>query len=321
MVYVDKTFPEPQFNGINSSCDLLSCLMKFNLHTCLLPFLLLFPPLAWSNMEFAGDVSIGTNDNVSSAVSGRDIFNDQFLSANYNLGKLWVPTPGRSFLLRGHLGLQNFSDSDGLNRTAYGASLSYAHRLGLGAFAPRINMSARADYRDFESNNRDGWLFRTSIGLQKRFSPAWHGSMALTHEHRTADKDNAKSYVAGISGDVFNQENMEYSASLDYTLANASVITLSYLFRDGEIDASTNPGSVFFPFSRAIANDKNLCGNCKHYVAYLIKAQSSSIMLDWNWALGRDTSLSLNMQRRIADTEGNNTYSTNIFQLRLNQRF
>lgn len=114
---------------------------------------------------------------------------------------------------------------------------------------------------------------------------------------------------------------MEYSASLDYTLANASVITLSYLFRDGEIDASTNPGSVFFPFSRAIANDKNLCGNCKHYVAYLIKAQSSSIMLDWNWALGRDTSLSLNMQRRIADTEGNNTYSTNIFQLRLNQRF
>ncbi len=311
MVYVDKTFPEPQFNGNNSSCDLLSCLMKFNLLTCLLPFLLLFPPLAWSNMEFAGDVSIGTNDNVSSAVSGRDIFNDQFLSANYNLGKLWVPTPGRSSLLRDHLGLQNFSDSDDLNIPLLATRLTWLH----------INMSARADYRDFESNNRDGWLFRTSIGLQKRFSPAWHGSVALTHEHRTADKDNAKSYVAGISGDVLNQENMEYSASLDYTLANASVITLSYLFRDGEIDASTNPGSAFFPFSRAIANDKNLCGNCKHYVAYLIKAQSSSIMLDWNWALGRDTSLSLKLQRRIADTEGNNTYSTNIFQLRLNQRF
>ena len=114
MVYVDKTFPEPQFNGINSSCDLLSCLMKFNLLTCLLPFLLLFPPLAWSNMEFTGDASIDTNDNVSSAVSGRDILNDQFLSANYNLDKL-CPPPVRSFLLRDHLGLQNFSDSDGLN--------------------------------------------------------------------------------------------------------------------------------------------------------------------------------------------------------------
>ena len=114
---------------------------------------------------------------------------------------------------------------------------------------------------------------------------------------------------------------MEYAASLDYTLLNASVITLSYLFRDGEIDASTNPGSAFFPFSRAIANDKSLCGNCKNYVAYLVKAQSSTLMLDWNWALGRDSSLSLNMQRRIVDTEGNNTYTATIFQLRLNQRF
>jgi hypothetical protein len=42
-------------------------------------------------MEFTGDASIDTNDNVSSAVSGRDILNDQFLSANYNLDKLWVP--------------------------------------------------------------------------------------------------------------------------------------------------------------------------------------------------------------------------------------
>ncbi len=320
----DNSLSLQELNGFNKPCDLLSCPMKFNLLTFLtrsLPLLLLFPSLAWSNMEYAGDVSIGSNDNISSAVSTRDIFKDQFISANYNLGKLWVPTPGRSFLLRGHLGLQNFSGSDGLNRTAYGVSLGYTHRLGLGAYTPRINLSARADYRNFESSNRDGWLYRTSISLQKRFSPAWHGSIALSHEQRTADKDKADPYVTGISGNVFNQENIEYSASLEYTLANASVISLSYLFRDGEIDASTNPGSAFFRFSRAIANDKTLCGNCKNYVAYLIKAQTNTIMLDWNWALGRDSSVSLNLQRRIADTEGNNTYTTNIVQLRLNQRF
>ena len=207
-------------------------------------------------MEFAGDVSIGTNDNVSSAVSARDIFNDQFLSANYNLGKLWVPTSGRSFLLRGHLGLQNFSDSDGLNRTAYGACMAYAHRLGLGAYAPRINLSARADYRNYESNNRDGWLYRTSIGLQKRFSPAWHASVALTHEQRTADKDNAVAYVTGISGDVFNQENMEYSASLDHTLANASVITLSYLFRTVKSMPAPIRVQLFFVFPELLPMTK-----------------------------------------------------------------
>jgi len=129
MVYVDKTFPERQFNDINSSCDSPSCLMKFNLHTCLLPFLLLFPPLAWANMEFAGDASIGTNDNVSSAVSGCDFLNDQFLSANYNLGKLWVPTPVRSFLPRDHLGQQNFSDSDGLNIPLLATRLTWLHVL------------------------------------------------------------------------------------------------------------------------------------------------------------------------------------------------
>jgi hypothetical protein len=80
-------------------------------------------------MEFAGDASIDTNDNVSSAVSGCDFLNDQFLSANYNLGKLWVPTPVRSFLPRDHLGQQNFSDSDGLNIPLLATRLTWLHVL------------------------------------------------------------------------------------------------------------------------------------------------------------------------------------------------
>ena len=195
----DSTYGLKTLRGINRPCDLLSGLMKFNLLAWALALLTLFPSLAWSNMEYAGDVSIGSNDNIPSAVSARDIFNDQFISANYSLGKLWVPAPGRSLLLRGHLGLQNFSESDGLNRTAYGVSLSYSHRLGLRTLAPRINLSSRADYRNFKSSNRDGWLYRNSIGLQKRFSPAWHGSLALSHEQRTADKSNSPPPMSPVS--------------------------------------------------------------------------------------------------------------------------
>ena len=99
------------------------------------------------------------------------------------------------------------------------------------------------------------------------------------------------------------------------------MISARYTYRDGEIDASTNPGSAFFPFSKAIAQDHQLCDSCQNYVVYLVDATSHGFVIDWNWPLGNDSSVSTSIERRIADTDGNNTYTTNILQIKLNQRF
>ncbi|MDA9909234.1 hypothetical protein N9E57_01785 [Gammaproteobacteria bacterium] len=288
----------------------------------LLPFVLfIFALPCLANVEIDGDLSVATNDNIPNAVSKTDIFDDSFLAGNLNVAKLWVPATGKSILLSGHLGLVQFNNSGGLNRHSAGSSLSYIQRMGMGAYAPRFSVSVRADYRDFDSDLRDGWLYRAGINLEKRFTPALHARVGLAHEERSADKQKATPYVYSISGDVFNQSNNEFSASIDYTLINNSMISARYTYRDGEIDASTNPGSAFFPFSKAIAQDHQLCDSCQNYVVYLVDATSHGFVIDWNWPLGNDSSVSTSIERRIADTDGNNTYTANILQIKLNQRF
>jgi len=288
---------------------------------CILACLMVTAMPVFANMEYGGSVSYGFNDNISNAVNDRDIFDDTFVAADFKVGKLWVPAVGKSVLLSGHLGTEIYDESDGLDRVGYGSSLSYIQRLGMGAYAPRINFSFRADRRDFDTDMRDGWLYRASISLEKRFLPELHASATLTREKRTADEDKAVPYYALAPGDVFNQENNELTLSLDYTLENNSVITARYRYRDGEIDASTNPASEFFFTSKAIAQDYEICKSCGNYVVYLVDASVHSMMIDWNWALGRDTSVSSGVERRIATANGDVTYTVNLFNIQLNRRF
>lgn len=276
---------------------------------------------ASANLEFDGKIGFGFNDNISNAVSDRDIFEDSLVNAEFNAGKLWVPAVGRSLLLSGHLGVERYNDSTGLDRNSYGASLTYIHRLGLGAYAPRIKASLRSDWRDFDTARRDGWLTRAGLTFEKRFTPALHAALSLARETRHADAGKTVPYSPLFGSDVFNQDNNEFSAAVDYTLPNNSMLTARYLFRDGEIDASTNPGSVFFGFSKAIARDYGLCRACNNYVVYLVDASVHSLLLDWNVAVGRDTSVSASVERRVADTGGGVTYTGNVLRIQLNRRF
>lgn len=283
--------------------------------------LLLIPAAVSANMDYSGNASYTYNDNISNAINDRDIFSDHAVEINFNGGKLWLPAVGKSIYLQGNLGAVKHSDAEGLDEYSYGANLSYIQRLGLGAYAPRIGLSLSASKRDFETDMRDGWLYRASVTLEKRFTPALHASATLTREKRTADADKTQSYYAQIPSDVFNQDNNELSAAIDYTLENNSVLTARYLFRDGEISASTNPASNFFFYTSAVAQDYEICDACEDYVAYLVDARIHSLLLDWNWALGNDTSVSTGYERRIARTRGDNTYTSHIFRIQLNRRF
>jgi len=56
-------------------------------------------------------------------------------------------------------------------------------------------------------------------------------------------------------------------------------------------------------------------------VVYKVGANVQALQLDWNWALGRDTSVSANYERRIADANGGVTYTGNIYKIQLSRRF
>lgn len=276
---------------------------------------------ARANLELDGNVSYGYNDNMSNAVSSRDIFEDSFITANFNAGKLWVPAVGKSILLSAHLGTEMYNDSTGLDRYSYGVSLAYIQKLGLGAYTPRISATLRADYRDFDTRMRNGMLYRASLGLEKRFTPELITGVTVTREFRTAEEDRVVPYFALAPHDVFNQNNTELEAFARYTLVNNSVLSARYLFRHGETDASTNPASAFFNVAKAIGQDYRICKACGTYVVYRVDANVHTLQLDWNWALGRDTSASAGYERRVADADGGITYTGNVFRIQLNRRF
>ena len=277
------------------------------------------PSLA--NFELAGSAALSYDDNVSNATANRDIFSDFYLGAELNFRKLWTPAVGKSLLLSGHFSTRQYEESTGLNQVALGVSADYIHRLGLGAYAPRIGHSLRMDDRNFQTDMRDGRLYRATLTLEKRFLPEFHALIAVSRERRTADENKATPYYPLAGGNIFNQENLEAVISADYTLPDNSTITARYMWRNGEVDASTMPGSSFFLYSREIAFDYEICRECGNYVAYLIDAHTHSLQLEWSWELQRDTSLGLSLQRRLAHAAGNNTYTGNLTSLQLNHRF
>jgi hypothetical protein len=274
-----------------------------------------------ANFELIGSAALVHDNNVSNATSEADIFSDYYLDAQLNFGKLWTPAVGRSLLLSGHFSTKQYEESTGLNQVALGISLDYTHRLGLGAYAPRIGLNLRMDDRDFQTDMRDGRLYKATVSLEKRFLPEFHAMVAVSRERRTADENKAMPYYIFAGGDVFNQDNTEALISADYTLPGNSTITARYLWRKGEVDASTRPGSSFFLYSDEISFDYEICRACGQYVAYRIDAHIHDFLLEWNWELQRDTSLGLSLERKVAHAAGNNTYTGNITRLQLNHRF
>ncbi len=283
--------------------------------------LLILAPYSIANMEYDGNLNYAFTDNATHAISDLDIYSDRFIVGNFNVGKLWLPAVGKSIFFSGHFGFEEYAESTAYSHLSYGSSISYIQRLGLGAYAPRIGFSLRADKRKYDVELRDGWLYRANLSLQKRFTPELRAEIILSHENRTANADAAVAYIAFTNNDVFNQKNQELSASLDYTLINNSQLTARYTYRDGETDASTNPASAFFFFSNAIAQDYLVCKKCANYVVYQVDAKIHSLQLDWNWELGRDASVSFNYQRSVAHAAGNNSYTSNIYRIQLNKRF
>lgn len=276
---------------------------------------------AAANIEFNGSAALVHDDNVSNATSPVDIYSDYYLDAQLNLGRLWTPAVGKSLLLSGHFSTRQYEASTGLNQVALGVSLDYTHRLGLGAYAPRIGLGLRTDDRNFQTDMRDGRLYKATLRMEKRFLPEFHAEATVSRERRTADANKALPYYFFAGGDVFNQDNVEATLSADYTLPNYSTITARYMWRNGEVDASTRPGSSFFLYSDEISFDYEICRQCGQYVAYRIDAHIHDYLLEWSWELQRDTSLGLSLERRVAHAAGNNTYTGNITRLQVSHRF
>ncbi|MDO9478887.1 MAG: hypothetical protein Q7L07_19415, partial [Pseudohongiella sp.] len=264
------------------------------------------------------NLSANYHSNVPNALSEPNVFGDSFVDLNYRINRFFVTSPGNRLSIGAEAGARQYRHTQGLESANVGVGLAYSHRVGLGPYAPRYNLGLSVNRVEFSDQSRDSWVSQLSAEFAKRLSPAWLLTMGINARHRNAGENQSLAYKPTASGAVFNQSSREFLSRLEYTMLNAHAIRFGYRFRDGDIDASSPPGTPLLPISKAIAFDRGIGGE---YVAYLLEARTQGLSLEWSMPLATDTGLTLGYERLIARAGQGNKYFNYNLRAELNLRF
>lgn len=279
---------------------------------------LLLPATLHANVISDGNVSVSHNNNLGNSVSSGESIDDTLLSADFGLGRLFVPQPGRSFVISVNAGLQQFARNSGLNHARLGGAVDYQHRLGLGAYAPAIGFSLSADYLAHRRSVRDGWKYQASLNTSRRFTPALRLLGDISHTVRQADGDRARLWGMARSADVFSQEHTSIGIEVEYALTDNALLIVDYRLGQGDLESTSRPGSMMGQPYRAAAWDP---AYGEDYISYRTRGSSHNLGVEWNQAIGRDSSLGVWFQHYIGRASGGYSYHGNTLGVGLTTRF
>lgn len=263
-------------------------------------------------------LSVNSHSNIPNALAEPNVFGDNFADVNYRINRYFVTSPGNRLSIGAELGARQYLRTQGLESILAGLNLAYSHRAGLGPYAPRFNVGLSLNRVEFSESLRDSWVRLLSLSVSKRLTPEWLLNMGVNSRQRHAQPDDNLIFNPRFGSDVFTQHSQEFTARLEYTLLNASAVTIGYRYRQGEIDASSRPGTPLLNITKAIARD---AGIGKDYVTYLLNADTQGLSLDWNIPLARDTGLTLGFERLLSRANQGNKYFNNNLRAEFNVRF
>lgn len=268
--------------------------------------------------EAALNLSANYHSNVPNALQEPNVFGDSIVDLNYRINRFFVTSPGNRLSFGAEAGARQYLHTQGLENANLGVGVAYSHRAGLGPYAPRFLVGASINRFEFSDNSRDSWVTLVSAEFAKRLSPEWQLNMGINARERRAGDNESLAYKPLARTDVHDHSSREFNARLEYTLLNAHAVRVGYRFRDGDIDASSPPGSGLLPLSKAIAFDPGIGGE---YVAYLLEARTQGLSLEWSIPLATDTGLTLGYERLISRAAFGNKYFNYNLRAELNLRF
>ena len=115
-----------------------------------------------------------------------------------------------------------------------------------------------------------------------------------------------------MPGDVFDQDRLSLSLSADYTLSEAWLLTLGYIFRDGDVASTAVPNNRIIAAAEAITDDPAFgVGR----FAYRLDAEVHTLTVDLDRAMGRDSSLVIGYQFQQTNAAGGIDYDKSLLQL------
>lgn len=265
------------------------------------------------------DASLGFNydDNVPLAQHRHDREGDGALVATVS--------PGKYFQLNDRVGLSLTADFTGtrqfdfhaLDNFSAGVRAGLHAKLGLGAYAPWLRISAAAAHRSFKSNLRDGWRYTFDVVAGRRISERWTVQFRYAYERRNPDHITdipALVSTFGIHGDAFRTSSNGLSAGAICLVNNKLALILDYTRRMGEVTSTTHRDPEIFDASDAITADPAFGPD---RFAYRIHADANIFSASMNYALGEHAAVEAGYQYQDAWSYEDVKYRNSIVHLQL----
>jgi hypothetical protein len=248
--------------------------------------------------------------NLSHGQLQRDIKSDTALEVAASAGEHFALGDYSGLSITGNAKSAAYDRYGGLNHLDLGAAAALRSKLGLGAAAPWWRVAATATRLDYRNDVRDGWLYTLGSGAGMRVGEKWNIRGDYTYERRTADQD--RGIARGISGAVFNQKSHSVQLNADYAFSAATSISAGYMWRIGDVAATTLRNFTIFSASTAIAADPAFGADT---IAYKLRAVTHVLSIGVSQALNARSSLNFGLERQISHGTGNNDYYNNIVRL------
>jgi hypothetical protein len=276
---------------------------------------LLLVPILWLGLappataSWIADVETGVvyEDNLSFASMDRDIKGAAALVTSASGGASAYLTDRHVISVTGDLFGDLHESYSGLDHVALGVTAAFRAKLGLGADAPWIRVAASGGWLQYRDDVRDGWYYRVTAGIGKRFGPRWELRADYTFDGRTAEHERA--LAPTIPADVFDQQGHTFSARADFQATPILLVWGAYACRLGDVASTTQRNPQIFAASSAIVADPAFGSNT---FAYKIDATTHILSAGVSVALGARWSLNVTYVHQIGLGDGGIDYHNNI---------
>lgn len=266
---------------------------------------------ATAPLAMAADVGIEFtyDDNVPRAQLAKDRKGDHALGLSLAAGPHWQVSDRDS--LEGTVSLAStaYYRYDALDHLSAGVALAYKRKLGLGAYAPGVAVSAAANRLDYRSALRDGWLYAAEVGGEQHLSERWELRAAYRFERRKADEAPPFLPNPAISGAVFDLAGRSLAVNADFSWQPALLLSLGYILRDGDIVSTSTRNRPVYLASSAIAADPVFGPDT---FAYRISGLTHSLHVGLSQLVQHHASWTVAYERVVSHGDGEIDYRANM---------
>ena len=273
-------------------------------------------------------LNVGNEDNLPRGFDPSHQLDASFFQANLSAGKFLQLGLNDSLSVSAKLEATRYDQLKGFDNHGIGISADFGHKLGFGAYAPRLGINLSASRQYFQGEARDSDRYGLELSYSRRISAGLMLAGGVDFNwSRTGDlpadpRVTAFGYDSNIRlpYELFDYDAKSLFISGEYAFESGFLLGLGYRRILGATVASTPvPTQKVYKFSDAFYSDPAF--ESRDWFAYQLDANTDEWSLSGSWALGIDSSLNLGVTWNDSAVPANRSYTNTIITFGLLHNF